>query len=91
MRYEIDELFDVLVGGVPDETPMYIRLRNQNINAWVDLREDGVEQAVISNPVFLIERPPVTGNFMGIASRQRCARECLQCDEADRKGDWVAH
>ena len=44
MRYEIDERFDVLVGGVPDEMPMYIRLRNQNINAWVDLREDGVER-----------------------------------------------
>ena len=44
MRYEIDELFDVLVGGVPNETPMYIRLRNQDINAWVDLREDSVER-----------------------------------------------
>lgn len=44
MRYEIDELFDVLVGGIPEETPMYIRLRNQSINAWVELREDGVER-----------------------------------------------
>lgn len=44
MRYEIDEIFDVLVGGVPNETPMYIRLRNQAINAWVDLREDGVDR-----------------------------------------------
>ena len=27
IRYEIDEVFDVLVGGVPDETPWYIYLR----------------------------------------------------------------
>ena len=43
MRYEIDEVFKVLVGGVPDEKPMYILLRNHNINAWADLREDSVD------------------------------------------------
>ena len=52
MRYEIDELFDVLVGGVPNETPMYIRLRNQDINAWVDLREDSVERVKVFIEVY---------------------------------------
>ena len=30
MRYEIDELFEVWVGGVPKETPMYIYLKVNN-------------------------------------------------------------
>ncbi len=59
MRYEINELFDVLVGGVPGETPMYIRLRNQNINAWVDLREDGVERVKAFIEVYKNDVPKV--------------------------------
>ena len=43
MRYEIDELFDVLVGGVPDETPMYIELRVHNeAEDHIDIRTGGV-------------------------------------------------
>ena len=43
MRYEIDELFDVLVGGVPDETPMYIELRVHNeAENHIDIRTGDV-------------------------------------------------
>ena len=43
MRYEIDELFDVLVGGVPDETPMYIYLRvNNEAGDRIDIRTEDV-------------------------------------------------
>ena len=43
MRYEIDELFDVLVGGVPDETPMYIELRVHNeAEDHIDIRTGDV-------------------------------------------------
>ncbi len=43
MRYEIDELFDVLVGGVPDETPMYIKLRvNNEAEDSIDIRTENV-------------------------------------------------
>lgn len=43
MRYEIDELFDVLVGGVPDETPMYIYLRaNNEADDEIDIRTGDV-------------------------------------------------
>ena len=43
MRYEIDELFDVLVGGVPEETPMYIYLRvNNESKDHIDIRTDDV-------------------------------------------------
>ena len=43
MRYEIDELFDVLVGGVPDETPWYIYLRvNNEADDRIDIRTEDV-------------------------------------------------
>ena len=43
MRYEIDELFDVLVGGVPDETPWYIYLRvNNEADDSIDIRTGNV-------------------------------------------------
>ena len=43
MRYEIDKLFDVLVGGVPEETPMYIDLRVHNeTDDSIDIRTGNV-------------------------------------------------
>ena len=43
MRYEIDELFDALVGGVPDETPWYIYLRvNNEAEDHIDIRTGDV-------------------------------------------------
>jgi len=43
MRYEIDELFAVLVGGVPAETPMYIDLRvNNEAEDHIDIRTGDV-------------------------------------------------
>ncbi len=43
MRYEIDELFDVLVGGVPETTPMYIYLRvNSASEDRIDIRTEDV-------------------------------------------------
>ena len=47
MRYEIDELFDVLVGGVPKETPMYIYLRvNSEAEDHIDIRAENVSTFV---------------------------------------------
>ena len=43
MRYEIDKLFDVLVGGVPEATPMYIYLRVHNeAEDHIDIRTGDV-------------------------------------------------
>ena len=43
MQYRIDELFDVLVGGVPDEKPMYIYLRvNTEADDHIDIRTEDV-------------------------------------------------
>ena len=43
MRYEIDELFDALVGGVPDETPWYIYMRvNNEADDRIDIRTEDV-------------------------------------------------
>ena len=47
MRYEIDGLFDVLVGGVPDETPWYIYLRvNNETDDRIDIRTEDVSTFV---------------------------------------------
>ena len=43
MRYKIDELFEVLVGGIPYETPMYIYLRvNNEADDRIDIRTENV-------------------------------------------------
>ncbi len=47
MQYVIDDVFDVLVGGPsPEEEPWYIYLRNRDINAWVDIRTDDIEEFI---------------------------------------------
>lgn len=46
-QYVIDSLFDVLVGGDASDTgPEYVRLRNRDINAWVDIRTDDIENFI---------------------------------------------
>ena len=43
MRYEIDERFEVRVGGVPDEKPMYIYLKvNTETDDHIDIRTEDV-------------------------------------------------
>ena len=43
MQYEIDERFEVLVGGVPDKKPMYIYLRvNNEAEDGIDIRTEDV-------------------------------------------------
>ena len=47
MRYEIDELFEVWVGGVPNETPMYIDLEvNNEANDGIDIRTNNVSEFI---------------------------------------------
>ena len=40
LRYEIDDVFHVMVGGVPDETPWYIRLCSNSTQEYIDLTTD---------------------------------------------------
>lgn len=50
MRYEIDELFEVWVGGVPDETPWYIYLRaNNEADDRIDIRTENVSAFIESH------------------------------------------
>ncbi|MCI8634086.1 MAG: transcriptional regulator [Eubacterium sp.] len=50
MRYEIDQLFDVLVGGVLDETPMYIYLRvNNEADDSIDIRTENVSEFIAAH------------------------------------------
>lgn len=65
MRYEIDELFDVLVGGVPDETPWYIYLRvNNDADDRIDIRTEDVSAFVEAhrNDVPKVIEPKPDGN-----------------------------
>ncbi len=50
MCYEIDELFDVLVGGVPDETPWYISLKvNYEADGSIDIRTEDVSTFIAAH------------------------------------------
>lgn len=74
MRYEIDELFDVLVGGVPEETPMYIDLRVHNeTEDHIDIRTEDVSGfvAVHRNDIPKVDEPDLSTLFdKQIAIRQ---------------------
>lgn len=50
MRYDIDKLFDVPVGGVPEETPMYIDLRvhNEAVDS-IDIRAEDVSAFIAAH------------------------------------------
>ena len=50
MRYRINELFEVWVGGVPDETPMYIYLRvNNKADDRIDIRTEDVPAFIVAH------------------------------------------
>ncbi|MCI8402099.1 MAG: hypothetical protein HFI38_08470 [Lachnospiraceae bacterium] len=50
MRYEIDELFEVLIGGVPGETPMYIYLKvNNEADDRIDIRTENVSTFIAAH------------------------------------------
>ena len=43
LHYDVDDVFVVIIGGGSmNREPMYIRLRNRDINAWIDIRTDDV-------------------------------------------------
>ena len=62
MRYEIDDLFDVLVGGYSDETPWYIYLcvnsesvdridiRTEDVSTFIEAHKNDVPKAVEPKP-----------------------------------------
>jgi len=50
MQYRIDELFDVLVGGVPDEKPMYIYLRiNNEAEDHIEIRTEDISAFIAAH------------------------------------------
>ena len=46
MQYVIDDRFEVLVGGTPQNEPMYVRLRNRALDTWIDIRTDDVDSFI---------------------------------------------
>ena len=89
MRYEIDELFDVLVGGVPKETPMYIYLRAQNeaedhidirtenVSAFIEAHRNDVPKAVEPNPDDGGEPAPEEPDFSTLSAEQTAIRQAI--------------
>ena len=50
MNYEIDETFDLMVGGIPDSEPMYIRLVTKaDRDNYIDIRTEDVEAFISEN------------------------------------------
>jgi len=50
MCYQIDKLFNILVGGVPDETPWYIDLRvNNEAEDSIDIRTEDVSAFIAAH------------------------------------------
>jgi len=48
--YEIDETYDLWVGGVPDSAPMYIRLvTKENMDNYIDVRTGDVRAFIEAN------------------------------------------
>ncbi len=67
IRYEINELFDVLVGGVPEATPMYIYLRvNSESEDCIDIRTEDVSTFIEAHrndvPKAIEPKPDSGGN-----------------------------
>lgn len=50
LNYEIDETFDLMVGGVPGSEPMYIRLVTKaDRDNYIDIRTEDVEKFISEN------------------------------------------
>lgn len=48
--YEIDETFELRIGGVPDEVPFYIRLVTKvNTDNYIDIRTDDINAFIEAN------------------------------------------
>ena len=72
MRYGIDELFDVLVGGVPSETPMYIELR-VNADDSVDMRTGDVSAFIEAHK----NDVPAQPDFATLFDKQTAIRQAI--------------
>lgn len=89
MRYEIDELFDVLVGGVPDETPWYIYLRVNNeaddridirtedVSTFVEAHRDDALKAVEPKPDGNGKPAPEKPDFSTLSEEQTAIRQAI--------------
>ncbi len=90
MRYEIDELFDVLVGGVPDETPWYIYLRVNNeaddridirtedVSTFVEAHRNDVPKVIGSKPDGGGEPAPEEPNFSTLSEEQTAIQQAIR-------------
>ena len=89
MRYEIDELFDVLVGGVPDETPWYIYLRVNNeaddridirtedVSIFVEAHRNDVPKVIEPKPDSGGEPSPEEPDFSTLSEEQAAIRQAI--------------
>ena len=97
MRYEIDELFDVLVGGVPDETPWYIYLRVNNeaddridirtedVSTFVEAHRNDVPKVIEPKPDGGGEPAPEEPNFSTLSEEQAVIHQAIL--ERNRSAD----
>ena len=89
MRYEIDELFDVLVGGVPDETPWYIYIRVNNeaddridirtedVSTFIEAHRNDVPKVVEPTPDGGGEPAPEEPDFSTLSEEQTTIRQAI--------------
>lgn len=80
MCYEIDELFDVLVGGVLEEIPMYICLRvNNEAEDSIDIRTGDVSAFIEAhrNNVPNVESKPEESDFSILPSEQTAIQKSI--------------
>ena len=89
IRYEIDEVFDVLVGGVPDETPWYIYLRVNNeaddridirtedVSIFVEAHRNDVPKVIEPKPDGGGEPAPEEPDFSTLSEEQAAIRQAI--------------
>ncbi len=89
MRYEIDERFEVWVGGVPDEKPWYIYLRvNTEADDHIDIRTEDVSTFIEAhiNDVPKVAAPQPDGggqpvsegpDFSTLSAEQAAVRQAI--------------
>lgn len=46
MRYQMDNGYYVLVGGIPDALPMYVRLCSGSSEQYIDIREESIDDFI---------------------------------------------
>ena len=89
MRYEIDERFEVWVGGVPDEKPWYIYLRVNNeaddridirtedVSTFVEAHRNDVPKVIEPKPDGGGEPAPEEPNFSTLSEEQAAIRQAI--------------